>query len=213
MRVEREVQILSELGYRWATPILKHMEVRLALILQTNNTTQGKVIGQCMLQSNSHTFPTAIRAGVRRMISVLGSAVCNFRSLLPPGDKSSGGYVNLNVLTILHKKKWQRAHQEYQEGRVWTENVWSGLSELIPCPYTDICLNYTGKSQDTARTDGETSLPWGSVSSHTDAHTCGSAQIWEKMTLQWLQCQSHAALKVRALGRIRFKNHALRAGI
>lgn len=40
MRVEREVQVLSELGYRGATPVLKHMQVGLALILPTHNHTQ-----------------------------------------------------------------------------------------------------------------------------------------------------------------------------
>ncbi len=40
MRVEREVQVLSELGYRGATPVLEHMQVGLALILPTHSHTQ-----------------------------------------------------------------------------------------------------------------------------------------------------------------------------
>jgi len=36
MRIKREVQVLSELGYRGATPVLKHMKVGLALILPTH---------------------------------------------------------------------------------------------------------------------------------------------------------------------------------
>lgn len=36
MRVEREVQVLSELGDRGATPVLEHMQVGLALILATH---------------------------------------------------------------------------------------------------------------------------------------------------------------------------------
>lgn len=44
MRVEREVQVLSELSYRGATPVLKHMQVGLALILQTHNHTEKKQI-------------------------------------------------------------------------------------------------------------------------------------------------------------------------
>lgn len=42
VRVEREVQVLSELGYRGAAPVLKHVKVGLALILLThNNTARG----------------------------------------------------------------------------------------------------------------------------------------------------------------------------
>lgn len=33
MRVKREVQVLSELGYRGATPVLEHMQIGLAFIL------------------------------------------------------------------------------------------------------------------------------------------------------------------------------------
>ena len=40
MRVVRVVQVLSELGYRGATPVLKHMQVGLSLILQTHRDTQ-----------------------------------------------------------------------------------------------------------------------------------------------------------------------------
>lgn len=40
MRVEREVQVLSELGYRGATPVLEHMQVGLSFILPTHNHTQ-----------------------------------------------------------------------------------------------------------------------------------------------------------------------------
>lgn len=37
MRIEREVQVLSELGYRGATPVLKHVQIGLALKLQTQS--------------------------------------------------------------------------------------------------------------------------------------------------------------------------------
>lgn len=42
MRVKREVQVLSELGHRGATPVLKHMQIGLALILPTH--TQRKQV-------------------------------------------------------------------------------------------------------------------------------------------------------------------------
>lgn len=35
VRVEREVQVLSQLGYRGATPVFKHMQIGLTFILQT----------------------------------------------------------------------------------------------------------------------------------------------------------------------------------
>lgn len=36
MRIEREMQVFSELGYRGTAPVLKHMKVGLALILPTH---------------------------------------------------------------------------------------------------------------------------------------------------------------------------------
>lgn len=52
MRVEREVQVLSELGDRGATPVLEHMQVGLALILPTH--TQRKQVSRC--SNNGITF-------------------------------------------------------------------------------------------------------------------------------------------------------------
>lgn len=47
MRIEREVQVLSQLGYRRAAPVLKHVKVSLALILSTHNHTRTEDTGQC----------------------------------------------------------------------------------------------------------------------------------------------------------------------
>lgn len=41
MRIEGEVQVFSELGYRGTTPVLKHMKVGLALILSTHMEDMG----------------------------------------------------------------------------------------------------------------------------------------------------------------------------
>lgn len=66
-----------------------------------------------------------------------------------------------------HCSEWEKASAGTNSGGVWSEAVWSRLSELIPGSQSDICLNYTGKSQDTARTDGESSL----FPSHAPTHT------------------------------------------
>lgn len=68
------------------------------------------------------------------------------------------------------------------------------MSELIPSSWSDICLNYTGKSQDTARTDGETSLPWGIVSSHTHTHTnpCFCARSFTRRDESLMTCMSNS---------------------
>lgn len=52
MRVEREVQVLSELGYRWATPVLKHMQVGLALKLPTHTHRGDRLVHE--LTSAAH---------------------------------------------------------------------------------------------------------------------------------------------------------------
>lgn len=44
------------------------------------------------------------------------------------------------------------------------------MSKTFLYPPSDICLNYTGKSWDTARTDGEVILLWGTVFSGVHTH-------------------------------------------
>lgn len=94
------------------------------------------------------------------------------RADLPNGG---GGGSNMSEKWILatlrrHSGCWEREEASAgtnSGGVARSEAVWSRLSELICGSRSDICLNYTGKSQDTARTDGESSL----FPSHAPTHT------------------------------------------
>ena len=86
------------------------------------------------------------------------------------------------------------------------EQVQRGREEGTPEPtdsrgtslaQSDICLNYWGKSQNTARTDGKTSPPWSAMSSHAHTHpTCDTSWNQEDLT----------RLKIQTLPTRRMKN-------
>lgn len=59
VRIEREVQVLSQLGCRGTAPVLKHVKVSLALILSTQNHTHTQV--------NAHANSGVIRAVKQEM--------------------------------------------------------------------------------------------------------------------------------------------------
>lgn len=79
MRVEREVQVLSELGDRGATPVLEHMQVGLALILPTHTqrgnrsadavTTASHFLFRWRFSASATAFD--IRSGFSRCIHLL----------------------------------------------------------------------------------------------------------------------------------------------
>lgn len=56
MRVEREVQVLSELGHRWSTPVFKHMQIGLALILATHKKRKHTHLYIYICKYHCHIF-------------------------------------------------------------------------------------------------------------------------------------------------------------
>lgn len=170
MRVQREVQVFSELGYRGATPVLKHMQVGLALVLPTHNH----------ITNASHFI-------VDRLIWQKGFSWSTL-SINPLLTRQCRGILSET------RPSWARAGDRKLVRSVRAKcEPSSTLSELILCSWSDISLNYIGETQDTARTDGETSLPWARVSSDTHTDTHGFVDICETMALWWLVCRPFAA--------------------
>lgn len=84
MRVKREVQVLSELGYRGATPVLEHMQIGLAFILA------------------KHTY----RKQVSYQLGFSNSDICpDFRRYVYALEKFGISSQPCSVLTVLKKRR------------------------------------------------------------------------------------------------------------
>ena len=128
MRVEREVQVLSELGDRGATPVLEHMQVGLALILAThrerkqvsrwrNNSITFPILValQCFSHRSSHPRPQDLTLAPVSVDVFICRNVCRKREkwiLCETWECSM-----MFSPSWGERKRWQSAHQGHREGR------------------------------------------------------------------------------------------------
>lgn len=87
-------------------------------------------------------------------------------------------------------------------GGVWTENVWSSLSKLIPLPIvwhlSELHREITGHSKD--RWWNQSALGHSLLSRSSHTHTHKSARIGVGMTLHGLVCQTYSAMEIMCFG-------------
>lgn len=178
MRVKREVQVLSELGHRWSTPVFKHMQIGLALILAAHKKRKHTHLYIYICKYHCHIFVRKHRSIMLPSWLLTGFWLCSIFWEEQNISSNMSEKLILATLRLSHWSKWEKASAGTNSGVVWGEAVWSRLSELIGGSQSDICLNYTGKSQDTARTDGESSLFPSHAPTHTNTPCFWRPAVW-----------------------------------